>query len=89
LYPWPGNARQLENEAKQLVASVRGSTISEEQLDLPMEQLEMDGREKELSFEGKTIDEVVNDIERRMIEDALKNIIGTNKKRLKRVSLSR
>jgi hypothetical protein len=34
---------------------VRGSAIGEEQLDLPMEQLEMDGREKELSFEGKTI----------------------------------
>ena len=54
-YPWPGNARQLANEAKQLVASVRGITIGEEQLDLPMEQLEMEGREKELSFEGKTI----------------------------------
>ena len=37
-----------------------------------MEQLEMDGREKELSFDGKTIDEVVEDIERRMVETALK-----------------
>src|SRR6266545_1361050 len=65
-YPWPGNARQLENEVKRLVASVRGITIGEEQLDLPTEQFETEGREKELSFDGKTIDEIVNDIERRM-----------------------
>jgi len=32
------------------------------------------------SFHRKTIDEVVDDIERRMIEDATKNIVGTNKK---------
>ena len=56
-----------------------GLTIGEEQLDLPTEQFETDGREKELSFEGKTIDEVVNDIERRMIDDALK--ISLNKQK--------
>jgi hypothetical protein len=30
---WPGNARQLENEIKGLVVSVRGKTITENQLD--------------------------------------------------------
>src|SRR5262245_32732407 len=70
-YPWPGNARQLENEVKRLLASVRGKIIEPEQLDLPNEPVETIVREKELSFDGKTIDEVVDDIERRMIEDAL------------------
>lgn len=88
-YPWPGNARQLENEAKRLVASVRGTTIGEEQLDLPMEEFETDGREKELSFDGKTIDEVVNDIERRMIEDALKKYHWSKQKTAQALGLSR
>src|SRR4029077_13169746 len=32
-YSWPGNARQLENEVKRLVASVRGKSITEDHLD--------------------------------------------------------
>jgi DNA-binding NtrC family response regulator len=32
-YSWPGNARQLENEIKRLVASVRGKSINEDHLD--------------------------------------------------------
>jgi transcriptional regulator with GAF, ATPase, and Fis domain len=88
-FPWPGNARQLENEAKRLVASVRGTTIGEEQVDLPTEQFETEGREKELSFDGKTIDEVVNDIERRMIDDALKKYHWNKQKAAQALGLSR
>ena len=33
-YSWPGNARQLENEVKRLVASVRSSAIDAEHLAL-------------------------------------------------------
>ena len=32
-YSWPGNNRQLENEIKRLIATVRGNTITEEHLD--------------------------------------------------------
>src|SRR5215510_10765855 len=32
-YSWPDNARQLENEGKRLVASVRGKAITEDHLD--------------------------------------------------------
>ena len=32
-YSWPGNNRQLENEVKRLIASVRGKTFTEEHLD--------------------------------------------------------
>jgi Nif-specific regulatory protein len=88
-YPWPGNARQLENEAKRLVASVRGITIGEEQLDLPMERFETDAREKELSCDGKTIDEVIGAIERRMIDDALKKYHWNKQKAAQELGLSR
>jgi DNA-binding NtrC family response regulator len=33
LLSWPGNVRQLENEAKRLVASVRGKSIAGDYLD--------------------------------------------------------
>src|SRR5918995_4403458 len=33
MYHWPGNERELENEIKRLVASVRGKTIGEEHID--------------------------------------------------------
>ncbi|MFQ5881843.1 MAG: sigma 54-interacting transcriptional regulator [Candidatus Methylomirabilales bacterium] len=32
-YPWPGNVRQLENEMKRLVVSVRRTVVTEEDLD--------------------------------------------------------
>jgi transcriptional regulator with PAS, ATPase and Fis domain len=87
--PWPGNARQLENEVKRLVASVRGKTIGEQQLDLPGEPGEKVIQEKNLSYDGKTIDEVVDDIERRMIEGALKKYRGNKQKASQELGLSR
>lgn len=88
-YTWPGNARQLENEIKWLVASVRRTALGEEQLDLPTEQFETDGQEKELSFDGKTIDEVTSAIEQRMIESALKKYHWNKQKAAQDLGLSR
>jgi len=88
-YPWPGNARQLENEVKRLVASVRGKTIAEQQLDLPGEPGEKVTQEKNLSYDGKTIDEVVDGIERRMIQDALKKYHWNKQKAAQELGLSR
>ena len=88
-YPWPGNARQLENEIKRLVASVRGPLIGAEHLDLPRDSVEPDDQEKALSFDGKTIDEVVEDIERRMVEDALKKYHWNKQKAAQELGLSR
>jgi DNA-binding NtrC family response regulator len=88
-YPWPGNARQLENEVKRLVASVRGKTITQDHLDLPAEPVETVGQEKTLAYDGKTIDEVVHQIERRMIEDALKKYRWNKQKAAQELGLSR
>jgi Nif-specific regulatory protein len=88
-YPWPGNARQLENEIKRLVVSVRGKTIAEEQLDLPSVEVETVNQEKVLSYDGKRIDEVVDDIQRRMIKDALKKSHWNKQKAAQELGLSR
>ena len=87
-YSWPGNARQLENEVKRLVASVRGKTIGEEQLDLPVEPTRASAQEETLSY-GKTIDEVVEAIERRMIADALEKYHWNKQKAAQELGLSR
>jgi Nif-specific regulatory protein len=88
-YPWPGNARQLENEVKRVVASVRGKMITQDQLDLPAEPVETVSQEKTLAYDGKTIDEVVDHIERRMIEDALKKYRWNKQKAAQELGLSR
>lgn len=88
-YSWPGNARQLENEVKRLVASVRGKTIAEDQLDLPVEPAKEVTQENTLSYDGKTIDEVVVAIERRMIEEALVKSGGNKQKAAQALGLSR
>jgi Nif-specific regulatory protein len=88
-YPWPGNARQLENEVKRLIASVRAPMISDEQLDLPREAAEPVSQDKEISYDGKTIDEVIEAIERRMIEDALKKHHWNKQKAAQELGLSR
>ena len=53
------------------------------------EPVETDSQEKALSFDGKTIDEVVEDIERRMVEDALKKYHWNKQKAAQELGLSR
>ena len=88
-YSWPGNARQLENEIKRLVASVRGKTISAEQLDLPIEAEKPIALENSNHYRGKTIGEVVEAIEQRMIEEALFKAGGNKARAAEALGLSR
>ena len=88
-YSWPGNARQLENEIKRLVASVRGKTVDEEQLDLPVDAAEPMRQENPGHFKGKTIGEVVEAIEHRMIEEALLKAGGNKARAAEALGLSR
>jgi len=88
-YSWPGNARQLENEVKRLVASVRGPMIGSNHLDLPRDTLAEPSLGKEDSFDGKTIDEVVEAIEHRMVEAALNKHHWNKQKAAQALGLSR
>ena len=88
-YSWPGNARQLENEIKRLVASVRGKTIAEEHLDLAVEGAKAISPESTVLHKGKTINEVIEAIEHRMIEEALARTSGNKAKAAQALGLSR
>ncbi len=85
-YHWPGNARQLENEVKRLIASVRGRTITEEDIGIEAEREE---RQAPPSVPGKTLFQAVEDLERQMIEQAIKDAGGNKQKAAQLLGLSR
>jgi DNA-binding NtrC family response regulator len=85
--PWPGNARQLENEIKRLVASVRGKSITPDQLDssiknlgAPIQSLEPKEEPAPKLPTSRSLPDAVEALERRLIEEALRNS-GNNKQR--------
>jgi DNA-binding NtrC family response regulator len=85
--PWPGNARQLENEIKRLVASVRGKSITPDQLDSSIKNLSAPTQSLEPKEEpapklptSRSLPDAVEALERRLIEEALRNS-GNNKQR--------
>jgi Nif-specific regulatory protein len=93
-YTWPGNARQLENEVKRLVASVRGKSITEDHLDASIRNL--DARIKDFRTYEETAAQsfrslpvAVEALERRMIEEALRESGGNKQKAAQVLGLSR
>jgi Nif-specific regulatory protein len=87
-HDWPGNTRQLENEIKRLVASVRGATIGADQLMLqsvasqPAATLFQELR-------GHTLNEAMKSLERKLIEDTLRQAGGNKFQAAQRLGLSR
>src|SRR5206468_7043169 len=74
-YTWPGNARQLENEVKRLVASVRGKSITEDHLYASIRTLSgciQSFQPKEESAAksptSRSLPDAVEQLERRLIE---------------------
>jgi DNA-binding NtrC family response regulator len=89
-YTWPGNARQPENEIKRLVDSVRGKSITDDHLDGAIRNLSASVQ----SFQPKedsapksptsrSLPDAVKQLERRLIEEALRNFGGNKQKRPK------
>lgn len=89
-HDWPGNVRQLENEVKRLVASVRGKSISEDQLILQPLPGQQPGSPALLQEKtGQTLDEAVAALERKMIEAALRQAGGNKLQAAQQLGLSR
>jgi Nif-specific regulatory protein len=103
-YQWPGNNRELENEVKRLVASVRGKAIDEDHLDAAvrsrMQRLESTtvksatgtpAGEKtvETLRSLKSLPATVEALERRMIAEALRESGGNKQKAAQALGLSR
>ena len=104
-YQWPGNERQLENEIKRLVASVRGTAIGEEHIDpsilAPEKTIEGSTVSSALTKPGmekvseasprslKSLPDAVEALERRMITEALRESGGNKQKAAQALGLSR
>ena len=104
-YQWPGNNRELENEVKRLVASVRGKTIADEHIDRSIRTPEKTpkgstaasavttpGMEKVPEVPPRSLrslPDAVEALERRMIAEALRDSGGNKQKSAQALGLSR
>ena len=86
---WPGNTRQLENEIKRVLASVRGKTIGADQLamqqDLPAAPRPVAAQQEAAT----SLYAAVEALERQMIQDALLASGGNKLKAAQALGLSR
>lgn len=69
-YFWPGNVRELENEIKRLVLSVSGKTITEQDLPEPIRR-RGPGTVPSMSKPKRYLRDVISELEKRMIQEAL------------------
>jgi DNA-binding NtrC family response regulator len=88
-YSWPGNARQLENEVKRLLASVRGRMITDEHVVIPSEPAREPTKAENKAEPVKSLFTAVEALERRMIADALKETGGNKQRAAQNLGLSR
>jgi Nif-specific regulatory protein len=70
-YPWPGNVRELENAIERAVVSCDGAVVDEPHLPETVR-----GRPRPAATERATLAQAVGELERRMIEDALRECNG-------------
>jgi Nif-specific regulatory protein len=89
-YPWPGNTRQLENEVKRLVASVRGRLITEDHLDVLIRALRRtDDASGAEMVSNRSLSARVEALERQLIDQALRECGGNKQKASQVLGLSR
>jgi len=102
-YPWPGNARQLENEVKRLIASVRGKSVTEGQLDPAIRDADSFSAGAHIAVQSgsvktetapqssstQSLPDAIEALERRMIENALRQSGGNKQKAAQTLGLSR
>ncbi|NKB81543.1 MAG: GAF domain-containing protein [Nitrospirales bacterium] len=87
-YSWPGNVRQLENEIKRLVVTVRRTTILEEDLDEIM-RVNIPTPQTSLHTRLRSLPEAVAEFETRLIREALLVCRSNQVQTAKRLGLSR
>jgi Nif-specific regulatory protein len=87
-YSWPGNARQLENEVKRLVASVRAKSITEANLDASI-RASVTKVAAAPEAPSRSLPAAVEQLERRLIEEALGESKGNKQRAAQTLGLSR
>jgi len=87
-YSWPGNVRQLEHEMKRLIVMVRRTTITEDDLEEGIRRSPHQSASTE-AVGFRTLPQAVEDLERRMIQEALLACRHNQVQTAKRLGLSR
>ena len=87
-YSWPGNIRELENEIKRLVASIRKRVIEREDLSENIQESAKPGSPVSGSMKELVAD-AVEQMERKIILDALKECGNNQARAAKYLGLSR
>jgi len=91
--PWPGNVRQLRNEVMRLAACARGSVIGLEDLweGTPFPEAEAPAPAAVLVLKGKpqSLKKAIEELERRMIGEALTGTKNNQQQAAKMLGLSR
>ena len=85
-YGWPGNARELENEVKRLVATLRKATIGDDDL---ADNIRWSVGRGPIRANSQSLKAAVEDLERRMIAEALARSLPSQAQTAKLLGLSR
>jgi transcriptional regulator with GAF, ATPase, and Fis domain len=85
-YQWPGNIRELENEIKKMVALSDGKKIDVSQLSPHLRQ---HAEEESLTETGTSLKDVVENVEKRKILEAMDRTKGNKSKAAELLGLSR
>ena len=88
-YGWPGNMRQLENEIRRLVASVRSDSIGVEHLLLERTSSQPSKAATPAIKSSQTLAEAVDTLERMLIAQAIDNCSGNKAGAARQLGLSR
>ena len=87
-YDWPGNVRELENEIRRLVASTRRTMIGEEDLSDTIRAAFHEGGVSSTE-PGGSLKGAVEELEKRLIAEALRQSRGNQLQAAKALGLSR
>jgi two-component system response regulator HupR/HoxA len=85
-YHWPGNVRELENEVKKMVALSDGKKVDASLLSSTLRQM---AEEEEMSESGGSLKDMVENVEKRKIVEAMERTKGNKSRAAEMLGLSR
>lgn len=87
-YDYPGNVRELENAIERAVVMARGTLITAEDLPVHIRSTRSESESEYGSFAGESLPEMVENLERHLIADALAESDGNQSKAAELLGIS-
>ena len=87
-YDYPGNVRELENAIERSVVMARGSLITTEDLPVHIKSAQIEQKSHEVVYSNKSLNEMVENLEQRLIADALDKSDGNQSKAAEMLGIS-